>query len=56
MNDVVTPAATERITWLAVTASAISASTADMSCGFTATITSAAPCTASTFDVPAPTA
>ena len=44
MNAVVTPAATERITCSAVTAGAISASTAAMSCGFTATITSEAPC------------
>ena len=52
MNVVVTPAATERITWSDVTADAISPSTAEMSCGFTATTTSEAPATASAFDEP----
>ena len=56
MNDVVTPAATERIICSAVTTPAISASTTDMSCGLTATITSAAPAPPSTFDVPTTTA
>ena len=47
-----TPAATETITCSEVTEAAISASTVEMSCGFTATTTSDAPATASTFDEP----
>ena len=55
MNAVVTPAATETITWSEVTVPAISASTVEMSCGLTASTTSDAPVTASAFDDPAST-